>query len=398
MASHHFQSGERAGSPVEGAHARNGISFAPSWESAVNEVIADAMAGSVTAPDLVVMFVSSAWSHAYQRIIDRVRNETGCNCLIGCSSSGVIADATCHESAPGISLMAMWLPGAVLTPLRIESVPATWPWDETVSQDNVSGIILFSEPYRTDAQSTLVGLRRTCPGVPMVGALASTTASDRRAWVYLGDSVYAQGAVAVAIEGPYDLLVNVSQGGTPIGSPWTITSTDHNQIITISNRRAIDVMHDTLDEIAANGFGVDDLLVGFPMDEYQDHFVREDFVARGILGTENATGSIMVGGIPRQGQSIQFLLRDPSAASADLTARLQALQHLQPPVVGGILSSCKGRGAAMFGRNDHDAAAVARALPDVPVIGLYSAGELGPVRHVPAYNAFAASLGLIVER
>ena len=52
----------------------------------------------------------------------------------------------------------------------------------------------------------------------------------------------------------------------------------------------------------------------------------------------------------------------------------------------------------MFGRNDHDARAVAEALPDVPVVGLYSLGELAPVRGVPAYNAFAAALGIIVER
>jgi small ligand-binding sensory domain FIST len=134
------------------------------------------------------------------------------------------------------------------------------------------------------------------------------------------------------------------------------------------------------------------------MDEYRDVFEREDFVARGILGTENATGSIMVGGIPRQGQSIQFLLRDPTAASNDLRTRLQALGRLQQPVIGGILTSCKARGSTMFGRNDHDARTVARALPDVPVVGLYSLGELGPVRGVPAYNAFAVSLGLIVER
>jgi small ligand-binding sensory domain FIST len=293
--------------------------------------------------------------------------------------------------------MAVWLPGAVISPLRIENVPTAWPWDDTVQADDVRGIILFSEPYRTDAQSTLVGLRATCPGMPMVGALAGTSRADRRAWVYLDGDVYSQGAVAVAIEGPYDLLVNVSLGGTPIGSPWTITSVDHNQIITISNRPAIEVMHDTLDEIAARGFGASDLLVGFPMDEYRDVFERDDFVARGILGTENATGSIMVGGIPRQGQSIQFLLRDPVAASNDLCTRLQALGRLQP-VIGGILASCKGRGSAMFGRNDHDAGAVARALPDVPVVGLYSLGELGPVRRVPAYNAFAVSLGLIVER
>ncbi len=389
---------DASGSLSKGAHARSGISFAPDWETAVDETLHDVMAGSVTAPDLLLMFVSSAWSHAYQRIVDRVRTETGTACLIGCSSSGVIAGASCHESAPGLTLMAMWLPGAVISPLRIENVPAAWPWDDTVRADGVRGIILFSEPYRTDAQSTLVGLRGTCPGVPMVGALAGTGRADRRAWVYLDGDVYSQGAVAVAIEGPYDLLVKVSQGGTPIGSPWTITSVDYNQIITISNRRAIDVMHDTLDDIAARGFGVSDLLVGFPMDEYRDVFEREDFVARGILGTENATGSIMVGGIPRQGQSIQFLLRDPAAASSDLRAHLQALGRLQQPVVGGILASCKGRGTNMFGRNDHDAAAVARALPDVPVVGLYSLGELGPVRGIPAYNAFAVSLGLIVER
>lgn len=389
---------DAGGSLANRAHARSGISFAPNWETAVTEALRDAMTGSVTAPDLLLMFVSSAWSHAYQPIVDRVRTETGTACLIGCSSSGVIAGESCHESAAGLTLMAMWLPGSVISPLRIENVPTAWPWDDTVRADDVRGVILFSEPYRTDAQSTLVGLRATCPGVPMVGALAGTGRTDRRAWVYLDGEVYSQGAVAVAIEGPYDLLVNVSQGGTPIGSPWTITSVDHNQIITISNRRAIDVMHDTLDEIAARGFGASDLLVGFPMDEYRDVFEREDFVARGILGTENATGSIMVGGIPRQGQSIQFLLRDPAAASNDLRAHLQSLGRLQQPVIGGILASCKGRGSTMFGRNDHDAAAVARALPDVPVIGHYSLGELGPVRGVPAYNAFAVSLGLIVER
>jgi len=391
---------DAAGSLSKGAHARSGISFALDWETAVDETLRDVMTGSATAPDLLLMFVSSAWSHAYQRIVDRVRTETGAACLLGCSSSGVIAGASCHESAPGLTLMAMWLPGAVISPLRIDRVPDEWPWDETVQVGDVRGIILFSEPYRTDAQSTLVGLRATCPDVPMVGALASTGRADRRAWVYLDGEVYSQGAVAIAIEGPYDLLVEVSQGGTPIGSPWTITSVDHNQILTISNRRAIDVMHDTLDLIADRGYGASDLLVGFPMDEYRDAFTREDFVARGIIGTEDATGSIMVGAIPRQGQSIQFLLRDPGLASSDLWLRLLKikLRRRQLSVVGGILASCKGRGTAMFERNNHDANAVATTLPDVPVVGLYSLGELGPVRGVPAWNAFAASLALIVER
>lgn len=384
--------------PFTGAFARSGISFAPVWELALDEAIADITHSQTTPPDLVVMFVSSAWSDSYPDVVDRVRRETGCRTLIGSCSSGIIADECCHESAAGVSLMAMWLPGARLTPLHINSVPETWPWGDQVSKDDVNGIILFSDPYRTDAQLTLIGLRESAPGIPMIGSLASTGRSDRRSWVFLNEEIYTEGAVAVTLEGPYDLLVRVSQGGTPIGEMWTMTEVEHNRIVSISNRPAVDVLRDTLAAPENHYLTIRDLMIGLPMDEYQDEFVREDFVARGILDTDPATGTIFVGGIPRQGQSVQFLKRDPQLASEDMDMRLQYFRELDRPIIGGILASCKGRGTGMFGRNDHDAAAVAAALPDVPVVGLYSLGELAPVRGVPAYNAFAAALGLIVAR
>lgn len=384
--------------PTTKACARSGISFAPVWEIALDEAIADIIHPGEAPPDLLVMFVSSAWSHSYPAVVDRVRRETGCKTLIGSSSSGIIAGACCHESAPGVSLLAMWLPGATLTPLHINTVPESWPWGNDVAKDDVNGIILFSDPYSTDAQLTLIGLRESAPGIPMIGSLASTGRSDRRSWVFLNEEIYTEGAVAITLEGPYDLLVRVSQGGTPIGEMWTMTEVEHNRIISISNRPAVDVLRDTLAAPENHYLTIRDLMIGLPMDEYQDEFLREDFVARGILDTDSATGTILVGGIPRQGQSVQFLKRDPQLASEDMDLRLQFFRELDRPIIGGILASCKGRGTAMFGRNDHDAAAVAAALPDVPVVGLYSLGELAPVRGVPAYNAFAAALGVIASR
>lgn len=385
-------------SSARSAYARTGISFAPDWQFAVDEALADIMPTRHAAPDLVVMFISYAWSENYPEIVSRIRQESGCTTLIGTSSAGVIAGACCHESAPGISLLAMWLPGAKLTPLYIGDVPERWPWGDAVSKDSVSGVILFSDPYHTDAQLTLIGLRESAPGIPMIGSLAGTGRTDRRSWVILNDSIYTEGAVAVTLEGPYDLLVRVSQGGTPIGEMWTMTNVEHNQIISISNRPAMDVLHDTLREPQNRSLTVRDLMIGLPMNEYQDEFVREDFVARGIIDLVTETGAILVGGIPRQGQSVQFLKRDPMMASEDLDQRLKYFQDIDRPIIGGILASCKGRGTSMFGRNDHDASAVAEALPDVPFIGLYSLGELAPVRGVPAYNAFAAAFGVIVER
>lgn len=379
------------------AYARTGVSFAPDWSTAVGDAIDDVMACSKSAPDLLVVFITSAWNEHYEEIIRRIRQESGCRVLIGCSASGVISDATCHESSPGISLMAMWLPGANITPIHITGKQPAWPWGENVVQEDVRGIILFSDPYRVDAQRTLIRLRESCPGVPMIGALASTSQPNRKAWVFVDDEIHTSGAVALTLEGPFDLLVQVSQGGTPIGEMWTMTSVDHNRIVTISNRPAVEVMRSTLDLPENQGLSMRDLMIGLPMNEYQDDFVREDFVARGIIGIDD-DGAILVGGIPRQGQSVQFLKRNAKLASDDLEQRLHYFSEMNRDIVGGILSTCKGRGTAMFGRNDHDASAVARALPDVPVVGLYSLGELAPVRGVPAYNAFAAALAVIVER
>lgn len=382
---------------VRRAHARTGVSFAPDWSTAVGDAIDDVMAGSESSPDLLVAFISSSWSDDYDSILPRIRKETGCHTLIGCSASGVISDSTCHESAPGISLMAMWLPGATIAPMHISAAPQAWPWGDAVTKDDVRGIMLFSDPYRDDAQSMLIGLRNSCPGIPMIGALASTSQQNRRAWVFVNDEIHTSGAVALTLEGPYDLLVRVSQGGTPIGEMWTMTSVHHNRIVTISNRPSLDVLNDTLNMPENRDLTMRDLMIGLPMDEYQDDFAREDFVARGIIGTDD-DGSILVGGIPRQGQSVQFLKRSPDLASEDLKEKLQYFVDLDREIVGGILSTCKGRGTGMFGRNDHDASAVAHALPDVPVVGLYSLGELAPVRGVPAYNAFAAALAVIVKR
>lgn len=397
MGSSSHSAPDASDSLVRKAYARSGVSFAPNWSTAVGDAIDDVMACSNTAPDLLVVFISSAWSEHYESIIPRLREESRCKTLIGCSASGVISDSTCHESAPGISLMAMWLPDSRLTPHHISTTPSSWPWGDEVVKDDVRGIVLFSDPYRVDAQNTLIALRERCPGIPMIGALASTSQQNRQAWVFMDGEIYRSGAVALTLEGPYDLLVKASQGGTPIGEMWTMTSVDHNRIVTISNRPAVEVMRNTLSLPENRGLTSRDLMIGLPMDEYQDDFAREDFVARGILGIE-ADGAILVGGIPRQGQSVQFLMRDPLLAAEDLHERLDYFRELDREIIGGILTTCKGRGTAMFGRNDHDASAVAQALPDVPVVGLYSLGELAPVRGVPAYNAFAVALAVIVAR
>lgn len=375
------------------------------WCYAVDVALDTVMEGQPGPPDLVILFASSDYSDDYPSLVQEVYRRTGAGCLIGTSSRGAIAGRESYECEPALSIIAFWLPGATLTPVRLhqamldsldaEESPQLPPAAAT------NGWILFTDPYRMDAQDALLRMRHRYAGVPFVGALSSTMEQDRRVWVFLDEHVYDEGGVALAIGGPYRLQVAISQGADPVGHPWTITGVDRNRITTISNRPALDVLNDV---VAAYPAGERDrvrqnLMLGFPMSEYHDRFYRGDFVVRGLMGIDEERGELIVGSIPRCGQTVQFQLRNATSSTLDTQQVLVDARAMigEGELVGGVLCTCKGRGRAMFGRPDHDACAVRAVFRDMPVAGMFSFGEIGPVMGVPALNGFAMSLGVIVH-
>jgi small ligand-binding sensory domain FIST len=277
--------------------------------------------------------------------------------------------------------------------------PMLWFDLHDLHPDEVAGWMVFAEPYRMDVQEAVRNLRSRYPETPMIGALASTTRADRRMWIFIDDHVYDEGGVALALQGPYRMDVVVSQGGDPVGEPWTVTGVDKNRITTISNRPALDVLKETLATLGEESENDPPILIGFPMNEYQDEFRRGDFVVRGILGVDVENGSLIVGSIPRVGQTVQFHLRDPKTSSDDVQRLLGTVgKGIEPEaLVAGLVCTCKGRGAAMFGSEDHDARAICEVFPRLPVAGMFSLGEIGPVRGVPALNGFAMAFAVISE-
>lgn len=352
------------------------------------------------------MFASTVYSDHYAEMVREAFHGSEAGCLVGCSARGVIANDDSKEAEPGISLLALWLPGSDIHPIRLHQEmqdvladPDLWYSLHELHPDDVEGWLVFAEPYRMDVQETLTHLRARYPDSPMIGALTSSHRNDRRTWVFLDDQVYDEGGVALALLGPYRLDVLVSQGGEPVGEPWTITGVDENRITTISNRPALQVMRETMKSVGWTSETDPPILLGFPMNEYQDEFRRGDFVVRGLLGIEEPTGSLVVGTIPRVGQTVQFHVRDPRSAREELDWLLSALRASLPDhgPIASVLCACRGRGAAMFGTEDHDLKVVREALPNIPLAGMFSLGEIGPVRGVPALNAFAVALGVITR-
>src|SRR5690606_1794148 len=203
--------------------------------------------GREPSPDLLVVFINDAWQAHYAAILAELRQRTGAATVIGASASGVLANGREYEDVPGISALALWLPGVTATPVRLhqESVPLldepeTWHATTGVDPAGVRGILLLADPSRMDANALVGGLRGCYPGVPIPGGMASASEHRRRTWTFIDGHVYDEGGVALLLEGAVRLMPVVAHGAEPVGETWTISKIDRNTILEIGGRPALD--------------------------------------------------------------------------------------------------------------------------------------------------------------
>ncbi len=312
------------------------------------------------------------------------------------------------DRRPGISLIALWLPGSMIHPIRLHQEhvgllddPELWREVTASPAGDVNAWLVIAEPFRIDVHSVLQGLTALYPGSAIMGGIASGMQQDQQACIFFDDQVYDEGGVALAIGGPYRLVPFVSQGCEPVGEAWTVTKTDRNRILTISNQPALEVLQTsiaTLPEHEREG-AYSNVVVGLAVDEYRDDFHRGDFFIRGLLGADPETGTLTVGGMPRVGQTIQFHVRDACTADVDLHQMLvEARAHAASgSPVAGLLCTCVGRGINLFGTPNHDPAAVQAAFGDLPVVGAYCRGEIGPLGDQTVLHGFTATFGLLMH-
>ncbi|MGH3047139.1 MAG: FIST C-terminal domain-containing protein [Gaiellaceae bacterium] len=127
------------------------------------------------------------------------------------------------------------------------------------------------------------------------------------------------------------------------------------------------------------------------IDENRPQYDTGDFLMRGLLGADEATGALALGETVRVGQTVRFFVRDAASADADLRRALADVPGRGRPA-GALLFTCNGRGTNMFPEPDHDARAVAEALGTQAVAGFFCAGEIGPVGGKAFLHGFTATL------
>ena len=337
-----------------------------------------------------------ALAHAGQLI-----REAAPNCsVIGSTAHGVIGGRSSVEMQPGISVWLAALPGAAPRAFRIATVPGptggpAFTGLPDVRDDDRLAVLLI-DPWTLPADETIAAFARVDGPLPVVGGFVSGGGRRGDSRVLLDGAVFDNGAVGLVLGADAPVRAVVSQGCRPIGDAMTVTQAQGNSIDTLAGAPALDRLREVISSLDSDdqALAVRGLHLGIAHDAQSDGDVASDYVIRGILGVDAATGAITVGDEVEVGSVVRLHLRDADSAEADLRAVLAAIGDATAS--GAYLVTCNGRGSAMFTTPDHDASVLREGLGTSQIGGFFAAGEIGPVGGVNHLHGFTAVV-LVVD-
>ncbi len=372
---------------------------------------AETLRSELRAPQVAfgLVFMAPKFFPYARQVLEILRVHARIPLLAGCSSQSLIVGSYELEENAGLALGLYAMPGAELkgfhfTQEQVEEAngPGYWRLETGLEPEQTNGWLVFIDPFHLESESWIKSWNEAYAPLPILGGLASSDGTERATQVYLNGEVFEEGGVAISFGGEVTLAGVTSQGCTPIGDTWTLTRVDRNIIHEIGNRPAYQVLAETFGKLTpeeqktARG----NLFIGLVINEYLEEFHRGDFLIRNLLGADPRSGSIAVGALPRQGQTVQFQRRSAAAATEDMDELLtRAKAKLGAATIyGGCLCSCNGRGQGLFGRPNHDAQMVQQRLGPLGLAGFFCNGEIGPVGQKSFLHGYTASLALFAKK
>jgi small ligand-binding sensory domain FIST len=351
------------------------------------------------AVDLAFLFLSLAHLDEVDAAARAVHEELAPRHLLGCVAEGVVAGVRELEQGPAVAVWAGSLQGAEIECFHAAAVLTE---DEITVEgfpelEDPGLVALLVDPFTFPAGSFLTSLNEAYERVPLVGGIAAGEGRPGAQALILDDAVHGEGAVGAVVSGPSVFTV-VSQGCRPIGHEAVITRCEGNVVYELAGRPALERLRTEIAALssAEQALAASGLLVGLVIDENRPEYDLGDFLMRGLLGADKASGALVLGETVRVGQTLRFFVRDAASADADLQRTLAGTLHRGRPA-GALLFTCNGRGTNMFPEPDHDARLVAAALGTQALAGFFCGGEIGPVGGKAFLHGFTATLAIFLE-
>ncbi len=355
------------------------------------------------APELAVVFYSPHHAAENEELARTLSGLLPDVPLVGILGESVVGGAREVEQGPGLSVWLGAWAGAMavdafhLNPEATPDGPTLFGWPDAIFEADPKRAVLltFADPFSFPAvEMFLPTVNEQHPGLRVIGGMSSNPFGPEVRPLFLNDEVLAGGGIGVLLQGKPRVRTLVSQGCRPVGKPLVVTKAQDNIIQELSGPTTpLNYLRALLEDVtpADRELMQRGLLIGLAVSEYRDQFRRGDFLIRNLIGLDPRTGALAVTDRVRLGQTVQFQIRDATAAHEDLAELLTHVKDDDFKPAGGLMFTCNGRGRRLFPAPDHDAKTVREALGNVALAGMFAAGELGPVGGRNFIHGFTAS-------
>ena len=349
---------------------------------------------------LAFAFVSADYLPHLDEFSELVRVDGHVVDLVGSTGIGLTSNGREEEEGSGFSLLALVSEEASfqVVELRQDDVqgsdgPAFW---RKLGGDHDGAWVALTNPFVFDTEGWLQEWNASYPGAACIGGLASGTQGEEDSAVFWNGRVV--DGVAVAVKG-LRVVSAVSQGCRPIGEPLTVTKAEHNVVYALGSHPAYEALESAFEALTetekASARG--NLFAGLAGTEYVEDFKPGDFLIRTILGADPNSGAVVIGGVPRVGQTLQYQLRDRESADTEWRSVLRRAAKGEGRPVASLLFACAGRGSRLFGSESHDASLLEEILGSHVSAGFFCNGEIGPLQGRNHVHSYTASCALFFE-
>ncbi len=348
---------------------RYGHAGAADWQTAAQACLSQLGAGS---GNLGFLYVSDFFASELAEIHGHFAAKTGVAHWVGAVGIGVCATGIEYIDKPAIAVMIGDFPPESFRVFGPIVGAAQAQTAELGCGDAAASIaVVHGDPTGGDIAQQISLLAKHTESGFLVGGLASS----RHENLLLADRVVQGGLSGVAFSDAVTVATRLTQGCMPIGSARQITGAQHNIVVELDGRPALEALRKDVgitanEELAQLG---GQIFVGLSVPGSD----TGEYVVRNLIGIDPGNKLIAIGDMARKGQRLQFCRRDHDTARSDMNRMLDSIREgLYTKPRGALYYSCLGRGGALLGGESEELRMIQSALGDVPLVGFFCNGEI----------------------
>ena len=372
--------------------------------------IGRAIAQGFKSERLKAVVVYATVNHDQAALLRGVREGVGPGVtVVGCSAQGVMANDVVDEGgfvagAMGLGGDSLNVAAARVDDVQIDSEQKgrqlVQALRRELGRDPKVMLTVYDPLCGIDVNHLLAGVRQDNRAT-IVGAAAGQPAGPAGCtYQYQGTEAFSRGAVALGLDGDFQVDMGVSHGTTPTGVVMTLTRAEGNKLYELDGRRALDVWRESVGRTENEVYNQDDssgLAMGIERRIAIGGRQQSIYLMRAAFGFDNQTGAIVVQASIPEGSKIMFHHRTVKVVkdgALDMGRELaNRLLGRRPWAVLGF--ECGARTGPFLGAAEtlEENVLLQKAVaPSAPWLGLIGWGEIAPCGGVPEFHNYTYPL------